>query len=578
MDHPSFSIVIPTFQRREIVCDALRSLTALDYRGDVEIVIVIDGSTDGTGEALAEIASPSPIRIVEQANRGASGARNRGASEASGDIILFLDDDMISDPGLLEQHAKMYRDGADAVIGRTPLHPNSAPGFLADSTSRWIETQKMPSPLSVWDIFTGQLSVRRKVFEEIGGFDEAFTTGPVFANEDADLGARLLARFDVRYNPDAISRQRYFVTPREYMDRASKLLEGDLHFLKKHPQYSREVLNARGMGNRLGRYLLVPLSRSALLSKFLATSSVWAAELALATPFRSNRILARYYSGSRTVAFWAALRERLQLPGRERLLVLCYHAIRDRSDDPVLAPYGIPPQAFAQQLDHLSSAGFTFVGADAVANFVQHGAPLPKRPVLLTFDDCYEELVEIARDVLQPRRIPALAFAVTGTKSGTNEWDQAFGAGRQRLLAPVELKALASLGFEIGSHSRSHRDMTTLDEAQQSKEAAGSAADLVALGLPAPRFFAYPFGAVDVRSQKAVQSAGYVAAFGCRADYATRKSNPLHLPRVLVFASDVRWRFRAKSRWPRKFEALATRLHATKTRVGKVGRRVVGGR
>jgi hypothetical protein len=48
MDYPSFSIVIPTFQRREIVCDVLRSLTALDHQGNVEIIIVIDGSTDGT--------------------------------------------------------------------------------------------------------------------------------------------------------------------------------------------------------------------------------------------------------------------------------------------------------------------------------------------------------------------------------------------------------------------------------------------------------------------------------------------------------------------------------------------------
>jgi peptidoglycan/xylan/chitin deacetylase (PgdA/CDA1 family) len=198
--------------------------------------------------------------------------------------------------------------------------------------------------------------------------------------------------------------------------------------------------------------------------------------------------------------------------------------------------------------------------------------------VLLTFDDCYEELLEIARDVLQPRGIPALAFAVTGTKSGTNEWDQAFGAGRQRLLAPIELKALASFGFEIGSHSRTHRDMTLLDQAQQLEEASGSAADLVALGLPAPRFFAYPFGAVDARSQKAVRSAGYVAAFGCREDYANCKSNPLDLPRVLVLASDRHWRFRAKTVWPRKFDAIAARLHATKKRVRKVGRLVVGGR
>src|SRR6476620_5762014 len=449
MNYPSFSIVMPTFQRRDIVCDALRSLTALDYAGEVEIIIVSDGSTDGTADALAKIASPFPVRVIEQANRGASGARNRGASEASGNIILFLDDDMISDPDLIEQHAKMYRDGADAVIGRTPLHPNSAPGFLADSTSRWIAAQKVPSPSSVWDIFTGQLSIRRTVFEQVGGFDEAFTTGPVFANEDADIGVRLLARFDVRYNPEAISRQRYVVTPRQYMERTSKLLAGDLHFLRKHPQYSREVLNARGLGSRLGRYLLVPLSRSALLSKFLAASSVWAAELALATPFRSNRILARYYSGSRTVAFWAALRAQFQFPGRERLLVLCYHAIRDRSDDPVLAPYGVAPDRFAKQLDNLTSAGFTFVSPESVANFVEHGTPLPKQAVLLTFDDCYEELLEIAINILQPRGIPALAFAVTGMKSGANEWDQAFGAGCQRLLPPDQLKELTSFGFEI---------------------------------------------------------------------------------------------------------------------------------
>lgn len=565
MNQPSFSIVIPTYQRRDIVCDAVRSLTALDYPGGVEIIVVVDGSTDGTGEALAEIASPFPIRIVEQANRGAAGARNRGVSEASGDIILFLDDDMISDPDLLGQHAKMYRDGADAVIGHMPPHPNSAPGFLAESTARWIRMQPVPLPLPVWNIFSGQLSVRRAVFDEIGGFDEAFTSGAAFANEDADLGVRLLARFDVRYNPEAIARQRYVVTPREYMDRAPKVAEGDVHFFRKHPQYSRELLNARGIRSRLARYLFIPLSRFALLSKFLSASSVWAAEIVHSTPLRSNRLLARYYSGSRSVAFWAALRARVEWPGRERLLVLCYHAIRDRSDDPILAPYGIAPQVFVQQLDFLSSVGFTFVAADAVANFVEHGAPLPKRPVLLTFDDCYEELVEIARDVLKPRRIPALAFAATGMKSGTNEWDQAFGAERRRLLAPTELRELASLGVEIGSHSRSHRDMMTLDEAQQVEEASGSAADLVRLGLPAPRFFAYPFGAVDERCKQVVRSAGYVAAFGCHADYATGNSDPLDLPRVLILASDRRSRFRAKAFWPHRFEQLSMLVERTKT-------------
>lgn len=578
MDHPSFSIVIPTFQRREVVCDAVRSLGGMDYKGEVEIIVVVDGSTDGTAEALAEIPGPFPVRIIEQDNQGASGARNRGGAKAQGDVVLFLDDDMICDPDLIEQHAKMYRDGADAVIGHMPPHPKSAPGFLAESTARWISRQPLPSAVHVWDIFTGQLSVRRAVFDEIGGFDEAFTSSAAFANEDADFGVRLLERFDVRYNPNAIARQRYVVTPREYMDRAPLVAEGDVRFFRKHPEFSRELLNARGIGSQLARYLFIPLSRFALLSKFLAASSVWAAEIVRSTPLRSNRLLARYYSGSRSVAFWAALRSRVEWPGRERLLVLCYHAIRDRSGDPILAPYGIEPRTFAGQLDSLASAGLAFVSPEDLANFLTHGSPLPKRPVLVTFDDCYEDLLEIARDILRPRAIPALAFAVTGMKSGTNEWDQAFGAGQQRLLAPTELRELASLGVEIGSHSRTHRDMTSLNEAQQVEETSGSAADLVQLGLPVPRFFAFPFGASNAQSKKAVQAAGYLAAFGCRPEYATPSSDIFDLPRVLILASDHRSRFRAKTRWPRRFDQVATLLHRVKTRVGQMGKLAIGAR
>ena len=92
---PSFSIVVPTYQRRAVVCDAVRALARLDYPGELELIVVVDGSTDGTIEALAELECPFPFRILEQLNSGAAHARNRGAAAAANDIILFLDDDMI---------------------------------------------------------------------------------------------------------------------------------------------------------------------------------------------------------------------------------------------------------------------------------------------------------------------------------------------------------------------------------------------------------------------------------------------------------------------------------------------------
>ena len=204
---PSLSVVIPTYQRRDAVCDAVRALTRTDHAGAVELIVVIDGSTDGTAQALAAIACPFPVKIIEQSNAGAASARNGGAAVAVNDVILFLDDDMIADPSLLDEHARLHQDGADAVIGNTPIHPASPAGFLPESIARWIASTSVKSPLSPFDVFSGQLSVRRSVFEELGGFDTAFTSAAAFGNEDADFGVRLLARHDVRHNPAAISRQ-----------------------------------------------------------------------------------------------------------------------------------------------------------------------------------------------------------------------------------------------------------------------------------------------------------------------------------------------------------------------------------
>ena len=574
---PSFSIVIPTFQRRTVVCDAVRALARLKYAGPFEVIVVIDGSTDGTAAALAQLDVPFSLRIIEQPNGGASHARNRGAAEAANEIILFLDDDMISDPDLLEEHARMYRLGADAVIGETPTHPDSAPGFLSDGVRRWIDQVQVASPISHWDVFTGQLSVRRSVFDTIGGFDEDYTTATAFSNEDADLGVRLVSRFNVLHNPRAITHQRYVVSPREYMGRAPKAVAGDLHFLSKHPQFSRDVFEARGLRTPLARFAYIPLSRTPLVRRFLPRLAVLAAEIALKTRFRSNRLLARFFSGSRWVAYWAAFLDQCRLPGTERLLVLGYHAIQDQSADPILSPYGVVPEIFAEHLDYLSSAGFSFVTPDELANFLQHRAPLPKRPILLTFDDCYEDLLQIARDVLRPRNIQAIAFAVTAMESGTNEWDQAYGAARLRLLSGTQLCALAALGVEIGSHSRTHPEMPLLDAPQQAEETAGSASDLMAYGLPRPRFFAYPYGAADEASIRAVRNAGYIAGFGCETGCITAGSDPLYLPRVVILASDIGWRFRFKSAAPRLFSDLTTLYYGNRNRLRRIGSRLSGG-
>jgi len=573
---PSFSIVIPTFQRRDVVVDAVEALSRLDYSGSIEAIVIVDGSTDGTDKALETLKLPFSFRVIEQANRGAAAARNRGAADATGDVILFLDDDMISAPDLLEQHARMYRAGADAVVGHIPVDPSSPPGFLTEAVMKWIEASRIGPELTPFDIFTGQLSVRRTVFNELGGFDETYTSGSFFAHEDTEFGVRLLSRYRARYNPQAITRQRYVVRPREIMRRSRRAALADLRFATRNPQFSRLLFKHRRVSGRRVRYLYRPLSRVPLLPKVTAEVAILVAEIGLRTRFRSNRLIGKFFGFAQGLSYWSAMRANGCMPQSSKLLVLCYHAIEDQSGDPVLAPYGVPPKAFERHLKWLTGRRSTFITANELADFLKNGSPLPRRAVLLTFDDCYAGLLDVARDTLEPLGIGALAFAVTGMESGTNEWDQRYGSDRLQLLDDEGLRELRSLGVEIGSHSRTHREMPLLAENELRAETGGAADDLLSKNLPRPRFFAYPYGSLDRSSIEAVRSAGYLAAFGCRSEHVTPNSDPFDLPRVSVFAYDAGWRFCLKVSAPRLFSKLEWIYQGIATKLRKGGRTSLG--
>jgi peptidoglycan/xylan/chitin deacetylase (PgdA/CDA1 family) len=248
----------------------------------------------------------------------------------------------------------------------------------------------------------------------------------------------------------------------------------------------------------------------------------------------------------------------------KEVLVLCYHSVADLSGDPVLAQYGMPVRDFADQMDSLLGRGFTFISPDDFAAMLDGSGDVPRGGVLLTFDDCYRELAGIARDVLEPRGIRGIAFAVSGMPSGTNEWDQKIGARRLQLLDADGLKELAAHGVEVGCHSRSHRPMASLSDSELAAETKGAADSIAALGLPRPRFFAYPHGQHDQRVRSAVRDAGFTAAFGLLSRRAGLESDHFAVPRVEILARDVGWRFRFKTNWPRLERLLRIRSIAVR--------------
>jgi glycosyltransferase involved in cell wall biosynthesis len=305
-DVPSFSVVIPTYQRRELVCDAVRAMSAQEYDGSIEIVVIVDGSTDGTADALKKVDCAVPMKVIEQSNRGAAAARNRGAAEAFGDVVLFLDDDMIARPNLVEEHAKMYCDGAQAVIGDFPTDGWSPAGFLTDSLIKQEHWARVPGSLSPFDVFTGQLSVRRSVFAELGGFDEVnFTAGGSYGNEDLDFGVRLLDRVELQYNPNAICFQRSTVSPSQYMRRARSVAYADIRFALKHPKLANALFEHRGLGKFSWRIDL--LSRVPGFPTIFGVVVVCLSSVALRTRFRSDRRIGFLFAAAYIVRYWSSI-------------------------------------------------------------------------------------------------------------------------------------------------------------------------------------------------------------------------------------------------------------------------------
>lgn len=175
---PEFSLVIPTYNRREALQHCLEHLQALRFaRRNFEIVLVDDGSTDGTA-GLVESFGNLPLRLIRQANRGAAAARNQGILAARGRFCLFVDDDVLVHPDLLLEHQEAHRAHHRLLVRGPVINIPAMP------------PPQVPPPLwrhySMNYLCTSNASLLREHLLEAGLFDTTFARW-----EDAELGVRL---------------------------------------------------------------------------------------------------------------------------------------------------------------------------------------------------------------------------------------------------------------------------------------------------------------------------------------------------------------------------------------------------
>lgn len=548
---PRFSVIIPTYQRRDVVVESVRALARQDFDGAFEVIVVVDGSTDGTSSSLRALRLPFPLKVLEQTNQGASRARNRGADAAGGEILLFLDDDMESHPRLLAEHDRSHRAGADVVLGQMPLHPDSPPSVLTPGVREWAERRTrrlsaLGAALTLHDLLTGQMSVRREAYQKVGGFDTHFTRNGTFGNEDVDFGYRLMRHGSrIVFNVAAVSWQRYVVRPRQYLRQYQQAGHADVVFARKHPEQAATIFALSKIERPSNRLLWGPLVALSPVSAPVTGAIRWFA-LSRAEGGAQDVTTARWFRGAKRLEYLKGVREAGGIPRPRALRVLAYHSISERDGAGFSEPYTVTPEQFRKQIDTLLRAGYHFVSATEALRFLRGEGGLPRRPVLLTFDDCYQDLLDNALPVLQERGIPAVAFAVTGQIGGTNAWDIERGALARKLLDGDGLRELAHNGVEIGAHSRAHKRLAKLSAEELAEQVAGSVADLARRGVGRPRLFSYPYGESNEAVRHAVREAGVQAAFGVESGFVCPGCDTYQIQRIEILRGDTGWKFRWK--------------------------------
>jgi GT2 family glycosyltransferase len=209
-----FSVIIPTYQRCESVERELHALARQTLDPETyEVIVSIDGSEDGTREMVGKVRAPYALRAIWQSNRGRSAARNAGIHVATGEFLVFLDDDMEPAPNCLENHWRAHSVGSHlCVMGAAPMcyEDNGPPvvAYMAEKFNQHLDKLAQPDHhLALRDFYSGHFSIRRDVLIKVGLFDEAFR---IYGNEDLELSLRL-KKSQVRlvYVPEALAYQHY---------------------------------------------------------------------------------------------------------------------------------------------------------------------------------------------------------------------------------------------------------------------------------------------------------------------------------------------------------------------------------
>jgi GT2 family glycosyltransferase len=236
---PRVSVIVPTYNRAHLLAHTLPTVLDQDFGGGFEVVVVVDGSTDGTA-AFLRSAFAGQVRVLEQPNSGAGAARNLGAEAATGDILLFVDDDALCDRAMVRTHWEEHRRCPGTVVfGPVRMSDRSVRSLATEGWVRWTERYlarfagggEIRFPDDIW--ICTNTSLRRSDFLATGGFHPG-----LHPHEDTELAIRLWKRgLTFRYASAARAEYLYSKSAVGMVRDHRSYGETEVALCRLHPEY-----------------------------------------------------------------------------------------------------------------------------------------------------------------------------------------------------------------------------------------------------------------------------------------------------------------------------------------------------
>jgi GT2 family glycosyltransferase len=249
---PRVSVVICTYNGSATIRDCLDGLAKLEYP-DFEVIVIDDGSTDGTGD----LARAYDVRLVRTENRGLSAARNLGMELATGEILAYTDDDAYPDPHWLHYLVQAFRSGEYMAVGGPNLPP-PGDGLIAEAVanSPGGPTHVLLSDREAEHIPGCNMAFRTDALRELGGFDPQFRT----AGDDVDVCWRIQqAGWKVGFHPSALVWHHRRKTVRTYWKQQTGYGKAEAMLQRKWPEKYNVAGHVVWSGRVYGRGLQLPL-------------------------------------------------------------------------------------------------------------------------------------------------------------------------------------------------------------------------------------------------------------------------------------------------------------------------------